>query len=65
MQEAGAEGRFLAADLADAEAITRLKSEVGEVDILVNNAGFSLWGATPEIAPTDFDAMFAANVRGP
>jgi NAD(P)-dependent dehydrogenase (short-subunit alcohol dehydrogenase family) len=65
VEQAGTRGRFISADLSDAGLIARIAGEIGDVDILVNNAGFSLWGATHEIAPEDFDAMFAANVRGP
>jgi NAD(P)-dependent dehydrogenase (short-subunit alcohol dehydrogenase family) len=61
----GSKASFVAADLSDPGRIAALHDEIGDVDILVNNAGFSLWGATPEIAVADYDAMFAANVRGP
>ena len=63
--DAGGGARFIAADLSDVTAITQLATEAGEIDILVNNAGFSVWGATTEVGAEDFDAMFAANVRGP
>jgi len=61
----GSKASFVAAELSDPKRITALHDEIGDVDILVNNAGFSLWGATPEIAVADYDAMFAANVRAP
>jgi NAD(P)-dependent dehydrogenase (short-subunit alcohol dehydrogenase family) len=59
----GGRARFVAADVGDAGAVTRLAEEAGEVDILVNNAGFSWFGPTPDLDAERFDAMFASNVR--
>jgi NAD(P)-dependent dehydrogenase (short-subunit alcohol dehydrogenase family) len=59
----GGQARFIAADVADAGAVTRLAEEVGDVDILVNNAGFSWFGPTSDLDVETFDAMFASNVR--
>jgi NAD(P)-dependent dehydrogenase (short-subunit alcohol dehydrogenase family) len=61
--EAGGRARFVAADLTDTGAITRLAEEAGDVDVLVNNAGFSWFGPTADLSPATFDQMFAANVR--
>ena len=61
--EAGGRARFVAADLTDTGAITRLAEEAGDVDVLVNNAGFSWFGPTPDLSPATFDQLFAANVR--
>lgn len=65
IREVGGQAEFVQADLGDPQRLAELAEEVGDIDILVNNAGFSIWGATPEIAIEDFDAMFAANVRAP
>jgi NAD(P)-dependent dehydrogenase (short-subunit alcohol dehydrogenase family) len=65
VRDAGGRAEFVQADLSDPERFAELADEVGDLDILVNNAGFSVWGATPEVAIDDFDAMFAANVRAP
>src|ERR1700685_781872 len=62
---AGAQASFAAADLADPAAIKRLADAAGEIDVLVNNAGFSWFGATADLEPDRFDALFASNVRAP
>jgi NAD(P)-dependent dehydrogenase (short-subunit alcohol dehydrogenase family) len=61
--EAGGRARFVAADLGDAGAVSRLVEEVGDVDVLVNNGGFSWFGPTPDLDADGFDALFASNVR--
>jgi NAD(P)-dependent dehydrogenase (short-subunit alcohol dehydrogenase family) len=54
---------FLAADLADVNAIGQLAEAAGNADVLVNSAGFSWYGPTADLAADTFDALFAANVR--
>ena len=61
----GGHARFAAAELADAADIERLAAEAAEADVLVNNAGFSWFGATADLKPDRFDALFASNVRAP
>jgi NAD(P)-dependent dehydrogenase (short-subunit alcohol dehydrogenase family) len=56
---------FVAADLADAADVQRLIGEVGYVDVLINNAGIALFSPTAEFHVSDFDRMFASNVRAP
>jgi NAD(P)-dependent dehydrogenase (short-subunit alcohol dehydrogenase family) len=63
IEEAGGRARFVAADLADADDVTRLAQEAGDVDVLVNNGGFSWFGPTVELDTAAFDALFASNVR--
>jgi NAD(P)-dependent dehydrogenase (short-subunit alcohol dehydrogenase family) len=63
IEEAGGHARFVAADIADADEVTRLAKEAGDVDVLVNNAGFSWFGPTAELDTATFDALFASNVR--
>jgi NAD(P)-dependent dehydrogenase (short-subunit alcohol dehydrogenase family) len=65
VEQAGGTATFVAAELSDPARIAGLADEVGGIDILVNNAGFSVWGATPDVKVSDFDDMFAANVRAP
>ncbi|MFD5064659.1 SDR family NAD(P)-dependent oxidoreductase [Streptomyces sp. NPDC058394] len=60
---AGGEARFIQADLADPAGIHRLAAEVGEIDVLVNNAGHAVLAPTEEMKLSDYDAMFAGNVR--
>src|ERR1700734_4172755 len=61
----GGHARFVAADLEDPEGIARLAAEVGEIDVLVNNAGRSVWAPTEDLKVSDYDSMFASNVRAP
>src|SRR5438128_8779662 len=56
---------FVAADLGDAADVQRLISDVGYVDVLINNAGIALFSPTAEFHDSDFDRMFASNVRAP
>jgi NAD(P)-dependent dehydrogenase (short-subunit alcohol dehydrogenase family) len=63
IEEAGGHARFVAADVADADDVTQLAKEAGDVDVLVNNAGFSWFGPTAELDTATFDALFASNVR--
>ena len=69
---AAATGRHTAAFQADmtiAADIERLKAEIesgfGAVDILVNNAGINIRGAIQDLSEADWDAVMAANVKGP
>lgn len=60
-------GRAAVADVADVDSVAALRTELAgeDVDILVNNAGVGGPVAPlTEIEPADWDAVFAANVRG-
>ncbi|MET7897937.1 SDR family NAD(P)-dependent oxidoreductase [Streptomyces mirabilis] len=59
----GGHARFVEADLEDPAGIDRLAAEAGEIDVLVNNAGHAVWAPTEEMKVSDYDAMFAGNVR--
>src|ERR1700749_4047503 len=48
IQGAGGTAHFVAADLADFDALGKLAVEVGELEILVNNAGIFSFTPTPE-----------------
>jgi NAD(P)-dependent dehydrogenase (short-subunit alcohol dehydrogenase family) len=63
IEEADGHARFVAADLADADDVTQLAKEAGDVDVLINNGGFSWFGPTAELDTATFDALFASNVR--
>jgi NAD(P)-dependent dehydrogenase (short-subunit alcohol dehydrogenase family) len=62
---AGGRARFVEADLEDPASIDRLAAEAGEIDVLVNNAGRSVWAPTEDLKASDYDSMFASNVRAP
>jgi NAD(P)-dependent dehydrogenase (short-subunit alcohol dehydrogenase family) len=65
IEAAGGRARFLAADLADFDAVARLAEEVGAVDILINNAGIFGFAAAPDETREAFESMFEVNVRAP
>jgi NAD(P)-dependent dehydrogenase (short-subunit alcohol dehydrogenase family) len=65
IEAVGGKARFVAADLADFEAIGALAEAVGEVDILINNAGIFGFAPTPDESRDNFEAMFDVNVRAP
>ena len=60
---AGANARFVGADLSDPAAVARLAAEVGTIDILVNNAGSSWFGPSGELDNQTYDRLFDGNVR--
>jgi NAD(P)-dependent dehydrogenase (short-subunit alcohol dehydrogenase family) len=62
---AGGRARFIEADLEDAGAVERLAAEAGEIDVLVNNAGRAVWSPTEDLKVSEYDSMFAGNVRAP
>jgi NAD(P)-dependent dehydrogenase (short-subunit alcohol dehydrogenase family) len=61
----GGRASFAAADLSEPAGIEELAAQAGEIDVLVNNAGFSWFGASADLKPDTFDALFASNVRAP
>jgi NAD(P)-dependent dehydrogenase (short-subunit alcohol dehydrogenase family) len=65
IEDAGGTAHFVAADLADFDAIGKLAAEVGAVDILINNAGIFSFAPTPQETLEAYQAMFDVNVRAP
>jgi NAD(P)-dependent dehydrogenase (short-subunit alcohol dehydrogenase family) len=63
LESEGGTGRFIAADLGDADAVRELANQAGEVEVLVNNGGFSWFGPSAELDTETFDELFASNVR--
>jgi NAD(P)-dependent dehydrogenase (short-subunit alcohol dehydrogenase family) len=65
----GGAAEFAAADIASPQSVAQLAAEaerrLGGVDILVNNAGIYSFGPTADGSAEAFDAMYAANVKGP
>jgi NAD(P)-dependent dehydrogenase (short-subunit alcohol dehydrogenase family) len=62
-------GVWLAADMADREAVVRLADEAigafGRVDILVNNAGINIIAPIARVRDEDWDRVLAVNLTGP
>lgn len=56
--------RFIAADLADLEAVRSLARQCGDVDIVVNNAASFPGALTVEQDVASFESTFDTNVRG-
>jgi NADP-dependent 3-hydroxy acid dehydrogenase YdfG len=50
----------VAANLADADDVTRLAEESGAVDVLVNDGGVSWFGPTDQLDTPTYDRLFAA-----
>jgi NAD(P)-dependent dehydrogenase (short-subunit alcohol dehydrogenase family) len=66
----GGTADFVPADLTDLTSVRALAKQAidlggGHVDVLVNNAGIFPFGPTAEFADSDFDAVYAVNVRAP
>jgi NAD(P)-dependent dehydrogenase (short-subunit alcohol dehydrogenase family) len=64
IQAAGGTARFVAADLADLDSVTRLAHAAAVADVLINNAGVYTFGPTAEQDVPSFESMFDINVRG-
>jgi NAD(P)-dependent dehydrogenase (short-subunit alcohol dehydrogenase family) len=60
----GGQVRFVRADLADADSVTSLVEEVGDIDILVNNAARFPAALTVDQNVASFEKTFDTNVRG-
>jgi NAD(P)-dependent dehydrogenase (short-subunit alcohol dehydrogenase family) len=66
----GGRADFIAAELTDEASARQLAKQAtdlggGHVDILVNNAGIFPFGPTHEASETDFDSVYALNVKVP
>jgi NAD(P)-dependent dehydrogenase (short-subunit alcohol dehydrogenase family) len=65
IESAGGKARFVAADLASSENLTRLTELAADVDVLVNNAGVAPGGPTEQTTEEAFDLTFDVNVKAP
>ncbi|WP_432947288.1 SDR family NAD(P)-dependent oxidoreductase [Kribbella sp. CA-253562] len=65
----GGKADFVRADLTDTRSVTHLAERSvelgGRVDILVNNAGLYPFAPTAEVPLSQFDEVYAVNVRAP
>ena len=51
-------------DVADGQAVNQAFAQIGDVDILICNAGIMHFGLMSMMAETDWDRLFAVNVKG-
>jgi NAD(P)-dependent dehydrogenase (short-subunit alcohol dehydrogenase family) len=70
IRAAGGTADFVATELADLTSVRALAKQAvtlggGHVDVLINNAGQFPFGPTADTSETDFDAVYAINVRAP
>jgi len=65
IENTGGKARFIAADLNDADDVSRLAAEAGPVDILINNAGVYKFGGTFDVDDATFDEHVNVNLRAP
>jgi NAD(P)-dependent dehydrogenase (short-subunit alcohol dehydrogenase family)/carbon monoxide dehydrogenase subunit G len=63
IRELGHKADTLVLDVADVDAMRNAMAQAEPFDILVNNAGTNRPANVLDVAPSDFDAVFALNVR--
>ena len=51
-------------DVADGQAVKAAFAAIGDVDILICNAGISMNGLMSQLCESDWDRLFAVNVKG-
>src|SRR6201996_5342873 len=70
IRASGGKADFIASELRGADSAREVATKAielggGHVDILVNNAGIYPFGPTHEASETDFDSVYAVNVKVP
>lgn len=70
IRERGGKADFVAAELSDYPSAIRLADDAtqlggGHVDVLVNNAGIYPFAPTEQTSESDFEAVYAVNVKVP
>ncbi len=68
IEEIGARGMAIAADISDIGEVEKMvgktREAFGRIDILVNNAGIAIFKPFPDLTVEDWDKTMAVNVRG-
>lgn len=62
--EAATGAKGIRCDVADTAAVKQALSGVGDVDILICNAGVCRYGLMQDLPESDWDRLFAVNVKG-
>ena len=67
-ENSGASCQVFAGDVADETFVRAAVDAVilanGQIDILINNAGFGIFKSSTDISATEWDQVFATNVKG-
>lgn len=67
-EDAGASCQVFAGDVADPEFVRASVEAVVKantrIDVLINNAGFGIFKSSTDISATEWDQVFATNVKG-
>ena len=64
IQESGGSAQAIQCDVSDLRSVRRAFASIKSLEILVNNAGIASIGDVLNTTPTEFDRIYAVNVKG-